>query len=47
MSVVVLEFEKMLVAIMGPFVLHFLGHSFLGPKQGLSLLHSKAGPVCS
>ena len=43
MLVVVLEFEKMPVAIMGPHVLHFWGHIFGGLKQGLSLLHGKAG----
>ena len=45
MSIVVLEFEKMPVAIMGPCVLHFLGYNFWGLKQGFSLLHGRAGPV--
>ena len=40
MSVVVLEFEKMPVALMGPYVLHFWGL-----KQGLSLFHDKVGPA--
>lgn len=40
MIVVVLEFEKMPVTIMGPYVSHFLGY-----KQVLSLLHGQADPA--
>ena len=45
MSVVVLGFEKMPVAIMGPYDLYFWGHIFLGLKQGVSLLHGRVGPA--